>query len=105
MNEDIVVPIAFFISAIVIVIAVPLVRAAVRRAERREGAAGLTPELERRLDRIEAMIETVAVEVERLSEGQRFTTRLLSERAAPPVIQNARDAAPAQGSATEVTHA
>jgi type II secretory pathway pseudopilin PulG len=34
-----------------------------------------------RLARMEAGIESVAVEVERISEGQRFTTRLLSERA------------------------
>jgi hypothetical protein len=30
------------------------------------------------------MVETVAVEVERLSEGQRFTTRLLSEGTLQP---------------------
>lgn len=38
-------------------------------------------EMTQRLSRMEAAIETVAVEVERISEGQRFTTRLLSERA------------------------
>jgi len=38
-------------------------------------------EMTHRLSRMEAAIETVAVEVERISEGQRFTTRLLSERA------------------------
>jgi len=37
-------------------------------------------EMTQRLSRMEAAIETVAVEVERISEGQRFTTRLLSER-------------------------
>ncbi len=36
--------------------------------------------LEARLDRIEQALDSVAVEVERVSEGQRFTTRLLSER-------------------------
>ena len=34
-----------------------------------------------RLERIETSIETLAVEIERISEGQRFTTRLLAERA------------------------
>lgn len=38
-------------------------------------------EMTERLSRMESAIETVAVEVERISEGQRFTTRLLSERA------------------------
>jgi hypothetical protein len=37
-------------------------------------------QLEARLDRIEQIGEAMAVEIERVSEGQRFTTRLLSER-------------------------
>jgi hypothetical protein len=32
-----------------------------------------------RLERIEQSLEAVAIEVERISEGQRFTTKLLSE--------------------------
>ena len=36
--------------------------------------------VEARLARIEHAIESVAVEVERISENQRFTTRLLAER-------------------------
>jgi hypothetical protein len=34
----------------------------------------------------------VAVEVERISEGQRFTTRLLSERVADPATKRTPDA-------------
>jgi hypothetical protein len=34
-----------------------------------------------RLARLEVAVESIAVEVERISEGQRFTTRLLSEQA------------------------
>lgn len=47
------------------------------------GAApsALPNDVAQRLARMEAGIESVAVEVERISEGQRFTTRLLSERA------------------------
>ena len=33
-----------------------------------------------RLERMEMAIDSIAVEVERISEGQRFTTKLLSER-------------------------
>jgi len=33
-----------------------------------------------RLDRIEQAVEAVAVEMERVSEAQRFSARLLSER-------------------------
>lgn len=37
--------------------------------------------LEERLVRIEQAIDAMSVEVERISEGQRFTTKLLAERA------------------------
>ena len=43
--------------------------------------AALPNDVVQRLARMEAGIESVAVEVERISEGQRFTTRLLSDRA------------------------
>lgn len=36
--------------------------------------------IEARLARMEESIESVAVEMERVAEGQRFTARLLSER-------------------------
>ncbi|HYW49432.1 MAG TPA: hypothetical protein VE861_02435 [Gemmatimonadaceae bacterium] len=42
-------------------------------------------EMASRMARIENAIESVAVEVERISEGQRFTSRLLAEGAAVPV--------------------
>jgi hypothetical protein len=40
------------------------------------------PELVARIARIEQIVEATAVEIERISEGQRFTTRLLGERKA-----------------------
>ncbi len=48
------------------------------------------PEMAARMARIENAIESVAVEVERISEGQRFTSRLLSEGAAVPIVGAAR---------------
>ena len=42
--------------------------------------SALPTDLTQRLARMEAGIESTAVEVERISEGQRFTTRLLSDR-------------------------
>jgi hypothetical protein len=42
---------------------------------------------EDRMIRLEAAVEAIAIEVERISEGQRFTTKLLSEnshRVTPP---------------------
>lgn len=104
MNEDIVIPVAFFLTVIVLAIGVPLVLAVKRRWEQAPRPVSLSPELAARLDRLEQMVETVAVEVERMAEGQRFTTRLLSEGAAPSVAPAARSAVPAVQSET-VTHA
>jgi hypothetical protein len=36
-----------------------------------------------RMTRLEQAVESIALEVERISEGQRFTTKLLTERAQP----------------------
>ena len=33
-----------------------------------------------RVARVEQIVESTAIEIERISEGQRFTTRLLSEK-------------------------
>jgi hypothetical protein len=33
-----------------------------------------------RLNRVEQIVEATAIEIERISEGQRFTTKLLSEK-------------------------
>ena len=38
---------------------------------------------DQRLERVEQAVESIAVEVERISEGQRYVTKLLSERAKP----------------------
>lgn len=38
------------------------------------------PELLSRLSRVEQIVEATAIEIERISEGQRFTTKLLSEK-------------------------
>lgn len=39
-----------------------------------------SPENAQRLERIEQAIDSIAIEIERVSEGQRFVTRLMSER-------------------------
>jgi hypothetical protein len=68
------------IMVIVVALGVPLVVAFNKRAERRDLGSATNPESDRRLERIEQAIEAMAVEVERISEGQRFVTKLLSER-------------------------
>lgn len=67
---------------VLVAIGGPLARAFARRIDRRTMAtpAALPPEVSQRLAAIEQAVDSVAVEVERISEGQRFTTKLLSER-------------------------
>jgi hypothetical protein len=48
-----------------------------RRSER---PAQLDPEIIRRLERIEHIVDSTAVEVERIAEGNRFVSKLLAER-------------------------
>jgi peptidoglycan hydrolase CwlO-like protein len=50
-----------------------------RRTQRLPDDSAVT-RIEERLSHIEQSIDAMAVEVERISEGQRFTTKLLSER-------------------------
>lgn len=50
------------------------------RGQRETLGAGRDPELLARVARVEQIVEATAVEIERISEGQRFTTRLLSEK-------------------------
>jgi len=39
-----------------------------------------------RLARVENAVESIAVEIERISEGQRYVTKLLNERAQPQLV-------------------
>ena len=57
-----------------------LTKAFARRSERRAVGEGDLAEIRRRLEAIEHAVDTIAVEVERGSEAQRFTVKLLSER-------------------------
>ena len=80
-NEDIVIPLAGMMMIVTISIGVPLVVALAKKWEREaKQPPRLTADIATRLERIEQAVDAVAIEVERISEGQRFTTRLLSER-------------------------
>jgi hypothetical protein len=50
-----------------------------RATSRAPTTAQLAPDSSRRLERLEQGMDAIAVEIERISEGQRFVTRLLSE--------------------------
>lgn len=70
---------AFFGMLAVIIIGLPLARAFARRMDRRGVAPQASSDLPPRLDRIEQAIEAVAIEVERVSESQRYATKVMSE--------------------------
>lgn len=52
-----------------------------RRSERDPVSSRHLEEIAARLERLEQGVDATAVEVERIAEMQRFTTRLLNERA------------------------
>ena len=79
MGPEIVVPLGAFGCAIVLAIGVPLARAYSRRMDAESKNPRLPTEVTDRLERMEQALDSVALEVERISEGQRFTTKLLSE--------------------------
>ncbi|HEX6316975.1 MAG TPA: hypothetical protein VFZ73_19015 [Gemmatimonadaceae bacterium] len=84
MNEDIIIPIAGMVTGIVMVLGLPLIIVQARKLWMRDSASQVVsnPSTEHRLERIEQAIDAMAVEVERIAEGQRFVTKLLSDRSA-----------------------
>ena len=82
MNEDILISGFFFATVTILGLGIPLVRAHIRRMDRRALQPQSNALSDERLMRIEQAIEAMAVEVERISEGQRFVTRVLAERPA-----------------------
>lgn len=73
---------SFFLMVGVIVVSVTFARLLGRRWSQQANAlpAAVPNDLAERLTRIEHAVEAVSLEVERIAEGQRFTTKLLSER-------------------------
>jgi hypothetical protein len=86
----IVVPLGFFTMVAVIVVGRPLARAFARKMDQKSVQPAVPHELQQRLEHMEQAIDSIAVEVERISEGQRFTTKLLADRQqAAPAIPSA----------------
>jgi hypothetical protein len=79
------VPIVLFSTMPIIAIGFPLARAYAKKIERGGDTARVPSDVSARLERMEQAIDSIAVEVERISEGQRFTTKLLAERSGAPV--------------------
>ena len=64
-----------------------------RRLELKRESLG-SGAIDQRLERIEQAVDAIAIEMERVSEGQRFTTRLLADRV-PPASESPAPSAPA----------
>ena len=95
MDVAIAVPLGFFTMVAIIFVGTPLARAYARKIGNQAVQPPVPPELQQRLEHMEQAIDSIAVEVERISEGQRFTTKLLADR------QPEAAAAPAALSAAE----
>lgn len=67
-------------AVVVIVLGLPVVQALLRRLESRAPARRDETALDARLQHIEIAVDAIAVEVERLAEGQRFALRQESPR-------------------------
>ena len=82
-EEEVIVAIAGMITSVVIILGIPLVIVQARKLWKRDSVASspTSHESDQRLERMEHAIDAIAVEVERLSEGQRFVTKLLPDRA------------------------
>jgi hypothetical protein len=74
---------AFFAMVAVILIGWPLSRAFGKRLERNAQSA-LSPAVGEQLQRIEQAVDAMAIEVERISEAQRYFTKLQTGQLAEP---------------------
>lgn len=73
--------IAFFAMIAIIVVGLPIMRAIARRIDRGTPVAAPIPrEVRDQLQQISQSVDAIAIEVERISEGQRFTTKMLADK-------------------------
>jgi hypothetical protein len=75
----------FFVTCVTVALGIPVIRIIGRRFDRPvpppPPTPAVSPDVTARLQRIEQAVEAVAIEVERIAEAQRFSTRLLAEQA------------------------
>ena len=72
--------IAFFVTMAIIIIGLPLARAFARRMDRKGATPQISNDVSAQLAHLNQAVDAIALEVERITEGQRFTTKLLSEQ-------------------------
>jgi hypothetical protein len=74
-------------------LAIAMARNLWRRGSR-HAAPARSPESEQRMERLEQAVDAIAIEIERVSEGQRFVTRLLTEGSAQALSVGQKAAEP-----------
>jgi hypothetical protein len=73
--------VAFFVTVAICVVGFPLARALARFIDRRGEMQRVTaPDLTPHFRQLQDSVDAMAIELERISEGQRFTAKLLAER-------------------------
>jgi len=58
---------------------------ATKRLKRKENAIS---DADARLEQLQQSVDSIAIEVERISEAQRFSAQLLAQRAEPPALKH-----------------
>jgi len=72
----------FFLTIVAVIVGFPIARAFARWIDRRGHQPRLPADVATQLNQIAQSVDAMAIEVERISEGQRFTTRLLADQQA-----------------------
>ncbi len=86
------------VAIVLVVLGLPLVRMIARRLEPKVRSE--SPESGARFERLEQAVDAVAIEIERVSEGQRYTNKLLGDLRALPA-PNAMEQWPQQARVAE----
>jgi hypothetical protein len=81
--DPVFIPITALLVIPITAIGYPLAKALARRMDHQTAQPRVPSEISARLERLEQGMDAIAIEVERISEGQRFVTKLLSDKQAP----------------------
>jgi hypothetical protein len=84
MIDPVLIPLTAIVVGGAVAVFAPLARAMARKMDREASQPRANPEVAQRLERMEQSLDAIAIEVERISEGQRFTTKLLADRTSAP---------------------
>jgi hypothetical protein len=77
--------VAVLTTVAICVIGAPIARALGRRIDRKSEVTRVADSMAPQLRQLQESVDAMAIEIERISEGQRFTSKLLAERAGAPI--------------------